>query len=329
MDLLFIGGSRFIGKHAVIEAVERGHSVTLFNRGNQPLPSKEARHIRGDRNHDLDRLAGARFDAVVDTSGYVPRQVREAATVLAGRAAAYLFISSISVYADHTRPLQDESAGLIELADPTVEEVTGETYGGLKVLCERALADAFPGRIVNVRPGVVVGPDDPTDRFTYWPVRVDRGGEVLAPSGPEVPMQWVDVRDLASFLVTLLEQKAEGTYNAVSQADRFTLGALLDACRQESGSGARATWVAEEFLLERGVAPFRDLPLWLAGDTANFARIDGSKATTEGLRIRPVEDTVRDTLRWFLDDGDRALSAGLDPARERELLSEWHELQRA
>jgi 2'-hydroxyisoflavone reductase len=175
---------------------------------------------------------------------------------------------------------------------------------------------------------VVVGPDDPTDRFTYWPARVKRGGEVLAPGGPEVPTQWVDARDLASFLVTLLEQEAEGTYNAVSQADRFTLGALLDACRQESDS-ARVTWVAEEFLLEHGVAPFRDLPLWLAGDSANFARVDGSKATAAGLRIRLIDDTVRDTLRWFLGSGDRALSAGLDPARERELLSEWHRLQGA
>lgn len=323
MEILFLGGSRFVGKHAVIEATRRGHSVTLFNRGNHPLPVEEARHIRGDRNSDLRKLFGQHFDAVIDTSGYVPRQVRTAAQALAFNVDTYLFISSVSVYADRTVAHQDEGGRLIELSDPTVEEVTGETYGGLKVLCERTLPDTFPGRIINVRPGVVVGPEDPTDRFTYWPARVSRGGEVLAPGGPGHPVQWIDARDLAAFLITLLERDGEGAYNAVSQADQFDFGALLEASREASGSGAELVWVSEEFLLSNGVEQFRDLPLWLAGETANFARIDASRALSAGLTVREVDETVSDTLRWFEGEGGPALVAGLDAKRERELLQKW------
>lgn len=323
MDILFIGGSRFVGKHAVLEAVGRGHSVTLFNRGTQQLPSPEVQHIQGDRNQDLERLANHRFDAVIDTSAYVPRQVRDAAHALAGKVGNYLFISTISVYRDQTKSHQDENAELIELEDPTVEEVTGETYGGLKVLCERALDDTFPGRRIHIRPGVVVGPDDPTDRFTYWPVRVDRGGEVLAPGRADHPLQWIDARDLASWMITMLERDAEGTYNAVSEADRFTMGGLIDASQKAAENGATVTWVDEEFLLEQGVKPFADLPMWLAGASANFARIDGSKAHEAGLEIRSIEESAKDTLEWFRAERQDGLKTGLSEEREREILASW------
>ena len=325
MDILFIGGSRFVGKHAVLEAVKRGHNVTLFNRGSQPLPTPEARQIEGDRNKDLERLSNERFDAVVDTSAYVPRQVRSAAQALSGRVDSYLFISTISVYADQTEAYQDEDSELSELEDPTVEEVTGETYGGLKVLCERALDETFGGRRLHIRPGVVVGPDDPTDRFTYWPVRIDQGGEVLAPGESDHPVQWIDARDLASWMITLLERNAEGTYNAVSQADRFTMGELVGASQKVAGNGASVTWVAEEFLLEQGARPFADLPMWLAGESANFARVDGSKAHEAGLTIRPVEESARDTLEWFKAERQDGLKTGLSEEREREILSRWRD----
>jgi 2'-hydroxyisoflavone reductase len=329
MEILFLGGSRFIGKHAVIEAVDRGHTVTLFNRGTQPLPISGVRHIAGDRNHDLERLAGERFDAVIDTSAYVPRQVESAARTLAGSVGTYLFISTISVYADQNTPHLDEDARLSELSDPATEEVTGETYGGLKVLCERALESNFPGKRVTVRPGVVVGPEDPTDRFTYWPVRAARGGEVLAPVGPALSMQWIDGRDLAAFLIHLLETGAQGTFNAVSQPDRFTLGDLLDVSRETAESDATFTWVDESFLLENEVRPFRDLPLWLAGDSLNFARVDSRRAYDAGLAIRGIRETVVDTLGWFAGEGGRQLQAGLDESRERELLELWHRSGRA
>ncbi|MEX2543099.1 MAG: NAD-dependent epimerase/dehydratase family protein [Trueperaceae bacterium] len=331
MELLFIGGSRFVGKHAVLEAVARGHSVTLFNRGNQPLPAGDLRHVQGDRNSDLERLAGETFDAVIDTSGYLPKQVRASAEALAGRVGAYLFVSSISVYADQTTPHQDEEAPLVELEDPNVEEITGETYGGLKVLCERALVGSFPVPPLVVRPGLVVGPDDPTDRFTYWPVRIGRGGEVLAPNHPGLPVQWIDARDLASWMIGGLERGEQGTFNAVSQVDRFSLGGLLEASRRITGSDARLTWVDEEFLLDHEVRPFVDQPLWIPGERANFLRIDGSRAHATGLDIRPMEDTISDTLEWYLSVGSGqpaggeggALKAGLDPERERELLTAW------
>lgn len=325
MDILFIGGSRFVGKHAVLEAVKRGHGVTLFNRGNQPLPTSEARHVEGDRNKDLELLANQSFDAVIDTSAYVPRQVRTAAAALSGRVDCYLFVSTISVYKDQTKAYQDEHSELSELEDPTVEEVTGETYGGLKVLCERALDETFRGRRLHIRPGVIVGPDDPTDRFTYWPVRVDRGGEMLAPGKPDHPLQWIDARDLASWMITMLERNAKGTYNAVSEADRFTMGELIEASQKVAANGASATWVAEEFLLEQGAKPFADLPMWLAGDSANFARVDGSKAREAGLTIRPVEESARDTLEWFKAERHDGLKTGLSEEREREILSSWRD----
>lgn len=324
MRILVIGGTQFVGKHFVMAAVERGHAVTLFNRGSKPAPEGVEEEIVGDRNTDLARLGDASWDAVVDTSAYFPRQVRELATLLEPRVERYLFVSTISVYADPTVLNQDETGELGRIQDDSVEEVTGETYGPLKVSAEEALAKAYPSdRGLVVRPGIIVGPDDPTDRFTYWPVRVARGGEVLAPQGPSLPLQWIDVRDLASWLVSALERGLAGTYNAVSEAGRFTLGQVLDTSESVSKSGAQVTWVDEEFLSRQSVQPFADLPLWLPGTLANMWSVDASRALAAGLRIRPVEETVAATLAWHESRGAPPLKFGLNSEREREVLEAW------
>lgn len=315
MRLLVIGGTQFVGKHFVAEAVRRGHAVTLFNRGSKPAPDGVEQVINGDRNTDLARLGDNEWDAVIDTSAYVPRQVRELAKLLEPRVERYLFISTISVYADQTAPNQAETGELGRLDDESVEDVTGETYGPLKVLAEEALAKMYArDRSMVVRPGIIVGPDDPTDRFTYWPVRVARGGEVLAPQGPSLPMQWIDVRDLATWLVSSLERGLAGTYNAVSEAGRFTLGQVIDTSRSVSGSGADVTWVDEEFLSQHGVQPFADLPLWLPGELANMWSVDASLAFAAGLRIRQVEETVAATLAWHESRGVPPLKFGMTPS---------------
>jgi len=324
LSVLVIGGTQFIGKHFVARALERGHEVTLFNRGSKPTPAGVAEQIVGDRDTDLAKLAGRTWDVVVDTSAYVPRQVREAAKLLVDGVGSYLFISTISVYADQDTAGLNEDSRLLRLDDPTTEVVDGDTYGGLKVLCEEALEAIYPAddRLV-VRPGIVVGPDDPTDRFTYWPVRVARGGEVLAPSGPDLALQWIDARDLADFMVGALERGVTGTYNAVCEAGRFTMGELLTSARRVSGADASVTWVSEEFLLGQGVRPFADLPFWLPGAAGNLFKVDGSRAHGQGLRARPLEETVRDTLEWQAERGDPALKVGMSADREAELLGEW------
>lgn len=323
--LLVIGGTRFIGKHLVLEAVSRGHEVTLFNRGSKPAPAGVKESVVGDRDHDLEELAGGEWDAVVDTSAYVPRQVREAARFFEPRACSYLFVSTISVYEDTSVPLVDEKSRLIRLPPGTdLGEADPANYGGLKALCEEELAAAYPPeRSLIVRPTIVVGPDDPTDRFTYWPARVARGGEVLAPSGPGQPLQWIDVRDLAAWMVAALESGLSGTFNAVSEEGRFDMGSLLAACTQVTSSGAEVVWVEDEFLLERGVRPFADLPFWLPAPESNLFRIDGSRALAHGLKVRPAHDTVRATLEWHAGRGAPELTRFLQPSRERELLGAW------
>lgn len=324
MQLLVMGGTRFIGRQFVKAAVAGGHQVTLFNRGTKRAPAGVADTILGDRNTDLDRLAGRDFDAVVDTSAYVPRQVRQAARLLEPRVGRYLFISTISVYADTSQPYLDEDAPLLRLDDRATEQVTNETYGGLKVLCEEELAAAWPSeRTLVIRPTLVAGPDDPTDRFTYWPVRVARGGDVLAPGGPRKPLQWIDVRDLANWMLYGLESELSGTFNATSEADRFDFGTLLAACAEEADANPELTWVDEEFLLRHGVRPFADLPFWLTAPDENLFRLDGSRAFQAGLAIRSARETVRGTLEWQRQRGDPQLKVGLAPERERQLLNDW------
>jgi 2'-hydroxyisoflavone reductase len=260
---------------------------------------------------------------VIDTCGYVPRVVRASAGLLADAVDHYTFVSSISVYPDNMGPGAEEDAPVEELEDPTVEEITGETYGGLKALCERAAEEEMPGRILNVRPGLISGPHDPTDRFTYWPRRVAAGGEVLAPDRPELRVQFIDVRDLAGWMVKMSAEQQTGTYNATGPAYELRMGKLLEEC-EAVGGDAKIVWVSEEFLEENGVEPFTELPLWVPREYAGMLAVDCGKAIAAGLTFRPVSETIRDVLEWDTNRAEPDLAAGLEPEKERELLSAWH-----
>ncbi len=325
MDLLILGGTRFVGRHLVTAALDRGHRVTLFNRG-QSAPDlfPEVETLRGDRDGNLSALRGREWDAVVDTCGYVPRIVRASAGLLADAVDRYVFISSISVYEDSLPPGADESAPVAALEDESIEEVTGETYGALKALCERAAEDAMPGRVVGVRPGLIVGLHDPTGRFAYWPVRAARGGEALAPGRPDRPVQFVDARDLGRWLVSMAERGEPGTYNATGPEDTLTMGSMLEACAEATGNDVNFTWVDDAFLEERDVQPFMGLPLWLPERYAGLAAVDNSRAVAAGLHFRPLKETVGDVLEYERGLHGAQYDAGLDPGRERELLEEWH-----
>lgn len=322
MKLLIIGGTRFLGRHLVDSALTRGHEVTLFNRGkSNPDLFPQVQTIHGDREKDLDQLTGQRWDAVIDTCGYIPRIVRLSAEALKD-SHSYVFISSISVYADFSKIGIDENDAVGVLREET-EEVTGESYGPLKALCERAVQDVFGARGVVVRPGLIVGPYDPTDRFTYWPMRVSRGGDVLAPDRPDVLTQIIDVRDLSDFIIKLVEDKASGVFNATGPDYPLSFGKLLETCKQVSKSDSNFKWASREFLSQHNVSPWSDLPAWLPdeGKDAGFARVNVSKAIAAGLTFRPLAETVRDTLNWATNrPPEHEWRAGLKPEREQELL---------
>lgn len=324
MRLLILGGTVFLGRHLVDAACQAGHQVTVFNRGrHDPDHVPDVEQLRGDRDGQLDALVGREWDAVVDTSGYVPRVVRQSADLLAGNVGQYAFVSSLSVYPDVTTPGLDESAPVATMPDETVEEITGETYGPLKALCEREVERAFPGRALIARPGLIVGRYDPSDRFTYWPHRVAQGGEVLAPGREDRAIQLIDVRDLAAWVVRMVECGGTGIYNANGPDYRLTMGRLLDVCKAVSGSDARFVWVEDAWLLENGVTPWTELPLWVPEEEfPGFFTFNCGKAMKAGLSFRPLEDTVRDTLTW--DEtlpGERTWQAGLARDREEELLA--------
>jgi 2'-hydroxyisoflavone reductase len=327
MKLLILGGTIFLGRHIVEAALARNHEITLFNRGQHNADLfPQVEKLRGDRTSDLSALAGRDWDAVVDTCGYVPRHVRTSVQFLADRVEHYTFISSISVYPDFSQPSIDESAPIGVLADPTVEEVTGETYGPLKALCEQVAEAAMPGRVFNMRPGLIVGPYDPSDRFTYWPQRVARGGEIVAPGNPQRQVQFVDGRDLATWTIQMVEEHKTGIYNATGPAQPLTMQNFLETCQAAIQSDATFTWVSEEFLLAQQVGPFVEMPLWVPASEAGLDQVNCAKAIYDGLVFRPVTETIRDTLTWRQTrPQDGALRAGLAPERETRLLSAWHQ----
>ncbi len=327
MRILIIGGTVFVGRHLVEVALARGHTVTLFNRGqHNPELFPTAERIKGDRNGGLDALAGRQWDAVIDTCGYIPRSVRESASLLANQVGHYTFISTISVYADYSQAGIDEAAPVGRLDDPTVEEVTGERYGPLKALCEAAAEAAMPGRVLTVRPGLIVGPHDPTDRFPYWPVRVARGGAVLAPGDPAQQVQLIDVRDLAEWTIGMVEMNATGIYNATGPAQPLTMQQLLAECNAVADHKADFTWVSEAFLIEQGVGAFIELPLWVPAAMAGLEQIDCQKAIKAGLAFRPLATTIADTLAWHSTrPADHQWRGGLTDVRETQLLQTWQE----
>ena len=328
MKILILGGTQFVGRHLAKAALRRGHELTLFNRGRTGAGLfPEAEHLTGDRDGaGLEVLRGRSWDAVVDTCGYVPRVVRQSAELLAEAAARYVFISTISVYAGFKTPNQDETAPLGILEDPNTEEVTGETYGPLKVECEHAVEAAFPGRALIVRPGFIVGPYDPTDRFTYWPRRVAAGGDVLAPGTPEQPIQVIDARDLAAWTIHLVEREETGIYNATGPDYALTLGAVLETCQQVSGSDAYLRWVSDTFLKANDADSTRLLPFYVSSssDMAGLMTADIGKAVAQGLTFRPLAETIADTLAWDKTrPADVPLKVGMPPEQERELLDKY------
>lgn len=329
LKVLIIGGTGFLGPHTVRRLRERGHTVTLFNRGRtNPGLFTDIEQLRGDRKTDLTALEGRKWDVVIDPSAYISADVTRSATLLAPNVGHYLLISTISVYAALDKPGMDERAPLATLKDPTVTQVTGETYGGLKALCEQAAEKAMPGKTTVIRPGLIVGPGDTTDRFTYWPVRVARGGEVLAPNKPSDFVQCIDVRDLANFVVSCVENRTTGIYNADAPQASLTIGRLLDTCKQVSRSDATFVWLPKDFMDAQKVRPWSDMPVWLPaeGDTAGEGQISVKAAMAKGLQHRPLADTVRDTLAYvdtWPAERKAKLKAGLTPEREREVLAAW------
>jgi 2'-hydroxyisoflavone reductase len=317
VKLLLLGGPKFVGRALIEASLARGHEVTTFNRGQtNPGAFPEVEELHGDRHGDLHLLGGRSWDAVLDTSAYVPQVVRSAAGLLAGSVERYMLVSSISVYADYSRPTP-EDAPLEALAEGHPDDELRPdyaNYGPLKALCEQAVEARFPERALVVRPGLIVGPNDPTDRFTYWPRRAELGRPLLAPAPADGPVQMVDVRDLAEWIVRMVEEGESGAFNATSPDGMHSRESMLAAC-----GATDVVWVDEAFLLEHGVEPWRDLPLWIPAsddEMAYFHRTDVSKALAAGLTFRPLEETARAVPQW---NG----AAGISPEREAELLGEW------
>lgn len=343
MKLLILGGTRFVGRHLVTAALARNHEITLFNRGKHSSGAlTNVETIHGDRNSDLAKLQGHRWDAVIDTCGYLPRIVRASAETLSHSVDCYVFISSLSVYADVSEAGIDESARRATLTNEQLKKANeidssgqasavtyGKMYGGLKALCEQAAEEIMPNRVLIIRPGLIVGSYDYSGRFTYWVVRVARGGEVLAPGRPDRYVQFIDVRDLAEWIVRMVEQKETGVYNANSVAYTLTMGRVLEECKTACNSDAFFTWVSDEFLLQEQVAAWSEVPLWTPEEAAShmkgFMFINCNKAVGAGLSFRPLPDTIRDTLTWRETHcPNEELKAGLDADKEQALLRKWH-----
>jgi 2'-hydroxyisoflavone reductase len=329
MDILLLGGPRFLGLATIEAALAAGHRMTTFNRGRtNPDLYPMVEKLYGDRDGGLDALKGRRWDVVIDTCGYLPRVVGQSAELLAQAVGRYIFISTVSVYASPLASGAPEDAPLATLEDPTVEAITGESYGGLKVRCEQVVQATYGDRSLVIRPGLIVGPHDPTNRFTYWVTRVAAGGDVLAPDDRDAPVQVVDVRDLAEWTIRLAEAGATGVYNAIGPVDRLTLEGVLHTCQAVAASDARFVWVSPQFLAEQGVVPWTEVPLWVPGEDAwNEVNID--RALAAGLTFRPLATTVGDTLAWAQTQPQPdPPSAGLPRTRETELLAAWETARR-
>jgi 2'-hydroxyisoflavone reductase len=329
LDILVLGGTGFLGPHMVREALRRGHTVTLFNRGrsNKDLfPDLET--IKGDRNNGLDGLRGRSWDAVLDNSGYVPRHVQDSARLLAGNTDRYVYTSTVSVYADFTVN-NTESSPLGTISDETVEEVTNDTYGPLKALCEkRAASEIAADKLTIIRPTYVCGPGDHTDRFSYWPIRTRKGGEMIWPGKPSDVIQIIDVNDLANFTVDCADQNISGIFNAVNPAGKYTMGDLLEDSQAVSGMTVDPVWLSEEFLYENDLAGSRSIPIWspTGGENGGSGTISGEAARAAGLHNRPERETARNLLTWWDAQSEERranMKAGLAPDREAELIAAW------
>jgi len=339
LRILILGGTGFTGPFQVKYALSRGHKVTVFNRGKThpgELP-KEAEQLIGDRNGKLDALKGRSWDVCIDIPTTLPVWVRDAAQILKGHVDRYVFISTISVYSDNSHPGMDESGPLAKYEGADAMKETRETllaskfalYGPLKVLSEKEAEKWFPGKALIIRPGLIVGPGDESDRFTYWPVRLDRGGEVLAPGDHTDPVQLIDARDLAEWTIRMVEQGTTGTFNATGPKSKLTMGEMLDGIKKVTKADSRFTWVDADFLAAQKVSPWSDMPVWVPprGDERGFAEININKALSKGLTFRSIPDTAQATLDWFRKqpaERQAKLRAGITAEREAAVLAAWH-----
>lgn len=330
MRALVLGGTAFVGRALVERCLARGHDVTVFNRGrSDPRPIPGVRVLVGDRKGDLSALAGQTWDVLFDPSGYEVAPVRASARAVQPPHA--VFVSSVSVYADPAR--MDEAGPVQSVPDPENEPLSLPAYGALKAACERAIEAELPGRVQHVRAGIILGPHDYDARFAYWLRRIAAGGEVLAPGRPEAPVQFVDVRDLADWMVRCAERRVVGTFNATGPGTPVTMASLLDGIREVVGSDARFTWVSDELLVRHAVRPYAELPFWLPASAGRFV-VDAGRAVAEGLAYRPVHDTIRDTWAWLRDGWDAEASVrenramrvpgGMEADKERRILDEHH-----
>ncbi|MHA2032776.1 MAG: NAD-dependent epimerase/dehydratase family protein [Candidatus Kariarchaeaceae archaeon] len=323
MKVLVIGGTKFVGRAIIDSFLRNGHEITMFNRGktNPNLYKSKVTQIKGDREKDLEKLGDKSWDVVIDTCGYVPRIVKLSVDYLKDKVKNYVFISSVSAYSSKNKKNVDERAELATLEDETVEEITGESYGGLKVLCENEVFDVFKDRTTILRPGLIVGPHDPTNRFSYWPIRIRKGGEILAPGDGKFNVQVIDVRDLAEFCLHLAEKDNSGIFNLTGH--NVTMREFLDICVSATSSEMKIHWIDEKWLLEQKVEEWMELPLWISDENYEFlSEINFDKAVNSGLKFRTIEATIIDLLQWYdeIDGDSKEWPAGMKPEREKELL---------
>ena len=322
LKILILGGTHFLGIHLTEELVNRGHEVTLFNRGSRDVDFP-VQQLQGDRDGNLEALLGYTWDVVIDTSGHLPRIVERSAKMLANRANHYTFISTIGVYENFKTFDIDEDYTLTAIADPTTEEITEKTYGALKALCEAKVQQYFPNRSLIVRPGLLVGPYDPTDRFTYWVRRIAKGGKILAPARQQA--QFIDVRDLSKWIAAMVEGQVTGVFNATGPS--YDLELVLQECQNVVDRHDPIIWVDEEFLIEQGIQEWVELPFWLSTQRymPGFSKISSKKALQSGLHIRPLRETISTILEWDTRRRQPKLHAGLDEQKEAKLLARWKE----
>lgn len=328
MKILILGGTVFLGKHLVNSALNREHEVTLFNRGvHNPEWFTKIEKLKGDRDGKLESLEGKKFDAVIDTCGYVPRIVKISAEFLKNNVTHYTFISSISVYKDFSETGMNESSEVGKLEDENLEEITGDTYGPLKYLCEKAVEEIYKDRALIIRPGLIVGENDPFDRFTYWPHRVKQGGKVLAPGPKEKNVQFIDVKDLADWTIKMVEEKKSGTYNATGPDYKLSFEKLIEESKKITKSEAEIEWVDEKFLLDENVGAYVELPLWLPDEMDGGNKVNVDKAISNGLKFRSLENTIKDTLEFDKTRQNYTFRAGLTSDKEEELLKKWESVK--
>lgn len=339
LRILILGGTGFIGPFQVQYALDRGHKVTLFNRGKtnpQLFPTVEK--LQGDRKTgDLKALEGREWDVVIDNPSTLPKWVREAAQLLKNSAKHYIFISTVSVYSETSKPGMDETTPVAQLTpeviqlaekDPSALKFE-ETYGGLKALSEKEAEKAFPNKTTVIRPGLIVGPGDFSDRFSYWPIRIEKGGEILAPGNQDDPVQFIDARDLGEWCIRMAEQESFGTYNALGPKTKLSIAEMLYGIKAITTSDATFTWVDTKFLAENKVLPWVDMPVWVPpqGDEAGFTSISNKRAVEKGLTFRPLAESAKATLEWFKTlpaDRQAKLRFGISPDREAAVLAAWH-----